>query len=330
MHIGSVTLDNPTVMAPLAGITNLPHRLLAREAGCGLVVTEMVSANGLVHKAEKTRALLAGVADERPVAVQIFGSHPAIMAEAAEMAAAAGADILDINFGCAVKKILKSGSGAALMRVPETARAVLTAVRRRIGIPLTIKLRSGWDATGAQAVEIARIAEDCGVDAIAVHPRTAVQGFRGAADWSVIGAVKEAVAVPVIGNGDITQPADAVAMRRFTGCDAVMIGRAAIGAPWLFSQINAMVRGAAAPEAVTLDQRMAIMIQYLKASTAYLGEETACRMMRSRLGWFVKGMPRSSAFRTSIRQIETEAEALERIAAYRDMIACETPAAVCA
>jgi len=166
--------------------------------------------------------------------VQIFGADPGMMAEAAGMVEAAGADILDINFGCSVKKILKSGAGAALMRTPERARAVLTAVRRRIRIPLTIKIRAGWDASGEQALELARIAEDCGVDAVAVHPRTAVQGFRGRADWSVIAAVKSAVAIPVIGNGDIAEPEDALRMRRTTGCDAVMVGRAAIGAPWLF------------------------------------------------------------------------------------------------
>lgn len=329
MNIGSVSLDNTTVMAPLAGITNLPHRLLAKAAGCGLVVSEMVSANGLVHGSHKTFQLLASVPEERPMAVQIFGSDPGMMAEAAEMVAAAGADILDINFGCSVKKILKSGSGAALMRAPDTAQGVLTAVRRRIRIPLTIKIRSGWDPSGEQALEIARIAEDCGVDAIAVHPRTAVQGFRGLSDWSVIGAVKRAVAIPVIGNGDIIEPEDALRMRQSTRCDGVMVGRAAIGAPWLFSQITALERGEAVPRE-TLGLRISTMIRYLDASVAYLGEDRACRMMRSRLGWFVKGLPHSSRFRTSIKHIGTRSEALELIEAFRETVESGEQAAACA
>lgn len=329
MNIGAVSLENATVMAPLAGITNLPHRLLAKAAGCGLVVSEMVSASGLVHGSYKTVQLLASVPEERPMAVQIFGSNPDIMAEAAGMVEAAGADILDINFGCSVKKILKSGSGAALMRAPDTARDVLTAVRRRIRIPLTIKIRSGWEPSGEQALEIARIAEDCGVDAIAVHPRTAVQGFRGLSDWTVIGAVKRAVAIPVIGNGDIIAPEDALRMRRSTGCDGIMVGRAAIGAPWLFSQITALERGEAVPRE-TLGLRISTMIRYLDASVAYLGEATACRMMRSRLGWFVKGLPHSSRFRASIKHVATRSEAMGLIEAFRETLDVSEPAAACA
>ena len=320
MKIGAVSLENATVMAPLAGITNLPHRLLARAAGCGLVVSEMVSANGLVHGSPKTFQLLASVPEEKPMAVQIFGADPGMMAEAAGMVEDSGADILDINFGCSVKKILKSGSGAALMRAPGTARAVLSAVRRRIRIPLTIKIRSGWDPSGDQALQIARIAEDCGVDAVAVHPRTAVQGFRGLSDWSVIAAVKRAVGIPVIGNGDIVEPEDALRMRRETGCDGVMVGRAAIGAPWLFSRITALERGEA-PPGETLDLRVSTMIRYLDASVACLGEETACRMMRSRLGWFVKGLPHGSRFRASITRVSTRREALALIDAFRETAA---------
>ena len=319
MNIGTITFDNPTVLAPLAGITNLPFRLIAKNAGCGLVYSEMISANGLIHRSQKTLQLLDTVPEEGPLAVQIFGSDPAVISEAAAMAQGAGAAILDINFGCSVKKIIKTGSGVALMKAPDAARAVLTAARKAVRIPVTIKMRSGWDPSGQQAITIARTAEDCGVDAIAVHPRTAVQGFRGKADWSVISRVKAAVAVPVIGNGDIVAAADAEAMLRTTGCDAVMIGRAAIGNPWIFSQITAHLQ-ARNPAPVTLEQRFRLIRHYLRASVQYVGERNACRMMRSSLGWFVKGLPNSSRFRESIKQVATESEALARIEEYQESL----------
>jgi len=227
--IGAVGVPNRTVLAPLAGIGNLPFRLLCKEGGAGLVCAEMVSAKGLVYGSSKTRAMLASAPAERPLSLQIFGADPESMAEAARMVAAAGADILDINFGCSVRKVVKTGAGVALMRTPRTAAAVLQAVRQAVDIPLTVKIRSGWSAAGEQALEIARIAADCGVDAVAVHPRTASQGFAGRADWSLIGRVKALLPIPVIGNGDINTPEDAARMRDETGCDAVMVGRAACG-----------------------------------------------------------------------------------------------------
>jgi len=319
MKIGSVDLDNITVLAPLAGITNLPFRILAREAGCALVCSEMVSANGLVHRSQKTHQMLDSRPEEKPLSVQIFGSGPLIMADAAVMVESSGADILDINLGCPVKKILKSGSGAALMKAPEKIEAILRAVRKSIRIPLTIKLRTGWDQSGAQAFKIAEIAGACGVDAITLHPRTVGQGFGGRADWSLIAQIKKWTSLPVIGNGDIVQPEHAIEMQNQTGCDAVMIGRAAIGAPWIFSQILALVQGddVSSPE---LSSRFELMIKYLRHSVVQFGEQRACHMMRSRLGWFVKGLRYSSRFRNSIKQISTEAEAMALIRDYRDFL----------
>ena len=319
IKIGNVTLDNMTVLAPLAGITNLPMRLMAKEEGCALVCSEMVSSHGLVYKSMKTQKIMDSDAREKPLSVQIFGAEPAVMAEAAAMVEASGADLLDINFGCSVRKILKSGSGSALMRTPEKAKAVIDAVRKSIRIPLTIKIRTGWERSGAQAFETARIAEDSGVDAIAVHPRLASQGFGGRADWPLIKAIKEQCKIPVIGNGDIFTAEDALRMEKETGCDAVMIGRGAIGNPWIFSQVIALSPGESV-QATAIDTRFDMMVRYLKESVAYLGEENACYMLRSRLSWFVKGMPHSSRFRESIKHISSEAEALDIIETYRNAL----------
>jgi tRNA-dihydrouridine synthase B len=315
MKIGTITLDNPTVLAPLAGITNLPMRLLARSAGCALVYSEMISANGLVYGTAKTGQLLASAPEEKPLNVQLFGSDPTMLAEAAQKAAAAGADMVDINFGCAVKKILKSGSGVALMRDLPKAAALLTAVRAAVTIPLTVKMRAGWDPSGDEALALARIAEGCGVDAVAVHPRTARQGFSGRADWSLISRIKGSVHIPVIGNGDVTTAEDAARMLTQTGCDAVMVGRAAIGNPFIFEQIRDLLAGRAT-RAVAPRKRFAAMECYVRSSVACLGEQRACFLLRSRLGWFVKGLPGASAFRQAIRPITSEAQAMTLLKAF--------------
>jgi nifR3 family TIM-barrel protein len=316
MKIGHLNCDNTAVLAPLAGITDLPFRLLVKETGCGLVYSEMISSNALIRKSMKTIKMLDSCAAEKPLCVQIFGADPSIMAEAAGMVEASGAEMLDINFGCSVKKILKSGSGAALMKEPKLAANILQAVRKAVDIPLTIKIRTGWDYSGLQAVNIAKTAERCGVDAIAVHPRTAKQGFRGQADWSVITAVKKAVTIPVIGNGDIKNAKDALRMEEETGCDGIMIGRAAIGNPWIFSAYLSLKKGQTFP-AVEINERFNTMIRFVKAMIDYWGEYRACQMMRSRLGWFVKGLPHAAGFRESIKSIASEAEAIEAIESYR-------------
>jgi nifR3 family TIM-barrel protein len=293
MQIGSVKLENKVILAPLAGITNLPFRLLAKEAGCALVCSEMVSAHGLVNRSKRTQQMLDSLPEEKPLSVQIFGSQPDVMAEAARFVESSGADIIDINFGCAVSKIAKTGSGVSLMKAPETAEAVIKAVRKVVRIPLTIKLRTGWNSTGNQAFEISKIAESSGVDAITIHPRTAKQGFSGHSDWAIIAKLKKQVNVPVIGNGDIFSADDAIAMLEQTRCDAVMIGRMAIGNPWIFSHVLARLRGEAEPE-TDLEHRFKIMTRYVQESVKYFGEEIACRMMRSRLCWFAKGLRNSS------------------------------------
>ncbi len=319
MKICSVILDNITVLAPLAGITRLPFRLLAKKEGCALVCSEMISSKGLVYKSLKTHDFLNSRPEEKPLSVQIFGSDPSIMAEAAAMVEASGADILDINLGCSVKKVLKTGSGAALMKEPQKVETILEAVRNAVSIPLTVKMRAGWDRSGAQAIRISEIAQASGVDAIAIHPRTANQGFGGKADWPLIATIKQKISIPVIGNGDIERPEDALKMLATTGCDAVMIGRAAIGNPWIFSQVLALINGrkASIPD---IGHRFDVMIDYLKISIECFGEKRACRMMRSHLGWFVKGLHNSKRFRVSIKHISGENEALSLINEYRNFL----------
>ena len=323
MQLGNFTLDNNVILAPLAGITNLPFRLLAKSYGCGLVCSEMISANGLVYRCTKTEQMLKSVSEERPLSVQIFGSDPDIMAEAAAIVESSGADIVDINFGCSVRKVIKTGSGVALMKTPELAKVLLTSVRKAIRLPLTIKIRSGWDGSGREALNIARLAQDCGVDGIAIHPRTAGQLFKGRADWSLISAVKKSVRIPVIGNGDIVSARDALKMFEETGCDAVMIGRKAIGNPAIFSRVLARLHGQEPPQE-DLSHRFDVMNHYLKASVDYIGEEAACRMMRSRLGWFTRGMRNSVKFRESIKYLSSEEEGIELIGAYKNSLLNES------
>ncbi|MDI9571488.1 MAG: tRNA dihydrouridine synthase DusB [Pseudomonadota bacterium] len=237
MNIGGLDFDFPVFLAPMAGITNLPFRLIVRRCGCPLAFTEMVSVNGLVRGAERTGRYLDSAPEDRPLGAQIFGTEAEIMATAARLAMDRGAALIDINMGCPVKKVVRAGAGAALLKDPARIGRIVKAVREAVSLPLTVKIRSGWRAAAVNATEVARIAEAEGADAVIVHPRTADQGFGGRADWSVIRAVKEALAIPVIGNGDIRRAADAGRMRAATACDGVMIGRAALGNPWIFQEI---------------------------------------------------------------------------------------------
>ncbi len=319
MKIGSITLANPLILAPMAGITHMPFRIMAKEAGCAMVTSEMVSANGLFYGSGETRAMLAMSPVEKPLAVQLFGQHPEIMADAAARVESLGADIIDVNFGCSVKKVVRNGAGVALMKDLSRAEAILKAMRSALRIPLTIKMRSGWDASGNQAIALAGIARDCGVDAVALHPRTAGQGFRGTADWSLIKSVKQQLSLPVIGNGDIRRPTDVLAMMEKTGCDAVMIGRAAIGNPWFFSQALAVIHQRPVPPVDTAI-RFEVMRRYADELMSLYGEPKACRMLRSRLGWFSRGLASSAHFRRRATQIRTRRDAMTLISAYEQQL----------
>lgn len=320
MKIGNIEIPGQTVLAPLAGITNLPFRIIVKDCGCALICAEMVSAAGLYYNGAKTIKMLEYDEAEHPISMQFFGADPKMAANAAQMIAQAGADIIDINFGCSVRKVLKTGSGSNLMREPKMAADIISAARAAVpDKPLTIKIRSGWEPSGRQAVEIARMAEDLGVDAIAVHPRTAQQLFEGQANWDVIGMVKQAVSVPVIGNGDIKCADDAIRMIAQTACDGVMVGRHAVDNPWIFAQINALLNDEP-PYEPSLTDRFAMMRLYLTQSVKYLGEKTACHLMRGRLGWFVKGMPGNCNFKESIKLASQESEILSKIADYENSL----------
>lgn len=316
MKIGSLAIAGSTFLAPLAGITNLPFRLLVKACGCAVVCSEMISAKGLFYNSQKTLTLLQTHKDEKPLSVQIFGAEPEIMARAAAAIEAMGvADILDINFGCSVKKVIKQGAGVALMHDMENSKAVLKAVRKATCLPFTIKIRSGWDRSGSQALQLARIAQDQGVDAVTLHPRTATQGFAGTADWQLIRQLKKKISIPVIGNGDILCVQDAADMMNQTGCDGVMIGRTAMANPFILSQVESYLTHGTCkePSASDIFRKMKALIHLY---VAHFGEETACKMLRGRLAWFVKGMPGCSGFRKELSRIPATNAALELIKDY--------------
>ena len=296
-NIIQAAAKNGALLAPLAGITNLPFRLIARAQGCSLAYTEMISSNGLIRKTDKTYEYLKSCADDHPLGAQIFGADPQIMAEAAKIVADTGVDLIDINMGCPVKKVVKAGSGAVLMKNPDLAGRIIEAVKKAVKIPVTAKIRSGWNRSSINAVEIAKTAEDCGADAIAVHARTADQGYSGHADWKIIADVKKAIKIPVIGNGDIRQPGDAVRMLQETCCDAVMVGRGTLGNPWIFKGIAQAFSGQTVDYLPSLSQRMAMIEHHWQMEAQFLGERLAGKSFRKHILWYTKGLDHSGKFR---------------------------------
>jgi nifR3 family TIM-barrel protein len=287
----------------MAGITNLPFRLMVKKSGAGLVITEMVSAMGLTLANKKTYDYMRSDPREKPLGVQIFGPSPDVMASAAQSVVNAGADLLDINMGCPVKKVVKTGSGASLLRDQRRVAEIISAVRRVCPIPLTVKIRAGWSPEAPVACELARVVEDCGVDAITVHPRFATQSYSVCADWRLIGQVKDRVKIPVIGNGDIFEPTQALQMMRQTGCDGVMVGRGAIGNPWIFKQILQLAQGLPIHRP-DLHERRSLLIEHYHLLSDAMGGKRAALAMRGLLLWYTKGLPHSSRFRGSITRVK--------------------------
>ena len=313
LTIGNVTLENNIILAPMAGVTDLPFRLLCRQQGAGLVCMEMVSAKAIYYNNKNTEELLEVHPEELPVSLQLFGSDPEIVADMAARIQERPYAILDFNMGCPVPKVVNNGEGSALMKNPKLVEQILTALVRAVKKPVTVKIRKGFDDSCINAVEIAKIAESCGVAAIAVHGRTRAQYYSGDADWNIIRQVKEAVRIPVIGNGDVTGPESALAMLEETGCDGVMVGRAAQGNPWIFREITHYLEtGEKLPRPDNVEKK-AMVLRHAELLQETKGEYTAVREMRKHLAWYTAGMPHSARFRGMINSLETMKALIEGV-----------------
>ena len=289
MKIGNVELENRVFLAPMAGVTDMPFRVLCKEQGCGLVYTEMVSAKGMHYDDEKSTKLTLLDGREKPGAVQIFGSDPEIMAEVAAKLNESDASIIDINMGCPAPKITKNGEGSALMKSPELVAKIVRAVVDTSKKPVTVKIRKGWDDASVNAVKIAQLAQENGASAVAVHGRTREQYYSGKADWDIIRQVKQAVSIPVIGNGDVVGPKEAKRLMEETGCDAIMVGRGAQGNPWIFNQINKYLETGEIISAPTPEAKIQTIIRHINMLIEYKGERTGILEMRSHIAWYIKG-----------------------------------------
>ena len=316
MKIGNLNLDNKVFLSPMAGVTDLPFRLICKEQNCGMLYTEMVNAKALCYDDQNTKKMLKIEKEEHPVAIQIFGSDPEYMGGTAKILNSYPNEILDINMGCPAPKVVKNGDGSALLKNPELAERVLRAVVENSEKPVTLKIRKGWDDTCINAVEIAKMAEDCGISAIAVHGRTREQYYSGKADWDIIREVKENVSIPVIGNGDVFEVEDAINMLNKTNCDAIMIGRGAQGNPWIFKRINHyMQTGEILPEP-TLEEKIDTAMKHLKLAVQEHGEYVAVREMRKHIAWYLKGLRNSARVRDEINKIESYEEVVNKLKDY--------------
>lgn len=308
LRIGNITFDNNLILAPMAGVTDLPFRILCREQGCGLAVTEMVSAKAILYKNKNTNELLSVSDQEGPVSVQLFGSDPEIMADMAKAIESRPFALIDVNMGCPVPKIVNNGEGSALMKDIKLAEKILTAMVKAVKKPVTVKFRKGFTEETCNAVEFARMAESCGVAAVAVHGRTREQYYSGTADWEIIRQVKEAVSIPVIGNGDVFEPEDAKALLDQTGCDGIMIARGAKGNPWIFSRTLRYLETGELSEPPSPKEISQMILRHGTMQAEHKGEVVAMREMRKHMAWYTAGLPHSAKLRNDINKVETMEE----------------------
>ena len=312
LTIGNVTLENNLILAPMAGVTDLPFRLLCKEQGAGLLCTEMISAKAIHFKNKNTKSLMRILPEERPVSLQLFGSEPDLMAEIAAQIEDEPFDILDINMGCPVPKVVNNQEGSALMKNPKLVGEIVSKMASAIKKPLTVKIRKGFTEGSVNAVEIAKIIEASGAAAIAVHGRTREQYYEGKADWDIIRQVKEAVSIPVIGNGDVNSPESAKRLIEETGCDGIMIGRAARGNPWIFGRINRFLETGVKEEEPGVQEVKEMILKHARLQIEYKGEYTGMREMRKHVAWYTAGMPHSASVRRQVNEVETY-EQLEKL-----------------
>ena len=319
MKLGSFTFDAPVFLAPMAGVTDTAYRIIAHDMGCPLCYAEMVSSQGIHFKNERTLSMLQSEKAERPLAMQIFAATPEMAAEAAAYVEELGmADILDFNMGCPAPKIVKNGEGSALLRDPERATAILTAIRKAVKMPFTVKMRIGWDESSINVVEMAKRAEAAGVDAITVHGRTREQFYRGHADWEKIGEVRRAVNIPVIANGDVRTYDDLDRIRAATGCEAVMVGRAAQGNPWIFRQLTHYLRTGERLPGPTMQERAAVIVRHLDLLLKYKGDYVGPREMRKHATWYTRGIVHGAILRDLFNKATTREDFLAILAEYFD------------
>ena len=314
MQIGNLKIDTPILLAPMAGVTDYSFRILCKEMGAGVVYSEFVSAHGIIRKNEKTLDMIRFTEMERPIGIQIFGDSPEVMAKAARVVADKfQPDIIDINYGCPVPKITKKGAGSAALKDLCLMDDITTAVVESVpDLPVTVKMRAGWDMSNIVAIEAGPRLEKVGVKAIALHPRTTKQSYRGSANWNLIKELKQTVSIPVIGNGDIKKPEDVVRMFDETGCDAVMVARAALGNPWFFKQATALLLGASLPPIPNTHERIDMCKRHLELLLESRGEHIGTNLMRKQFGWYIKNFPGASSLRQSL-VLAKDKEAMEKL-----------------
>ena len=316
INIGPLQIDDPIVLAPMSGVTDMPFRRLVKRAGAGLVVSEMIASRAMVHAARKTMKMATHCADEYPISVQLAGCEPDVMAEAARINEDFGATIIDINMGCPVKKVTKGDAGSALMRDLGLASKLLEVTVKAVSIPVTLKMRTGWDDDTRNAPQLAKIAEDCGIQAIAVHGRTRCQFYKGRADWPFIASVKDAVNIPVFGNGDVVSVDDAKKLLEDSGADGILVGRGTYGRPWFLNQISHYLKTGERLADPTVEAQMEIVLEHFDAIVSHYGAQPGVKIARKHLGWYSKGLSNSAEFRQEVFQLDTPDAVKARIRAF--------------